>query len=77
MTGRKLQAARARLFADQPLCVLCEREGRVRLATERDHVVPLSEGGVDDDSNVQGLCSECHEGKSLAERLQAQRRARL
>lgn len=76
MTGRKLQAARVRLFTANPLCAQCEKQGRVRLATQRDHVVPLAEGGTDDDSNVQGLCDDCHEEKSLGERLRAQRRAR-
>lgn len=76
MTGRKLQEARARLFNENPLCVECIRLGLVRLATQRDHVVPLNEGGADDDSNVQGLCDDCHEAKSLGERLRAQRRAR-
>jgi 5-methylcytosine-specific restriction protein A len=76
MTGRKLQAARARLFTANPLCVECDKHGRVRLATQRDHRVPLSEGGADDDSNVQGLCDDCHEEKSLGERLRAQSRAR-
>lgn len=76
MTGRKLQAARARLFTANPLCAECERAGRVRLATQRDHVIALTDGGADDDSNVQGLCDPCHEEKSLGERLRAQRRAR-
>ncbi len=76
MTGRKLQAARKRLFEANPLCVECDKRGIVRLATQRDHVVALTNGGADDDSNVQGLCDECHEEKSLGERLLAQRRAR-
>lgn len=75
-TGRKLQAMRAALFQAQPLCVMCEAQGRVTLATQRDHIVPLAEGGQDTAGNTQGLCHDCHEGKSLAERLRAQRRAR-
>jgi len=76
ITGRKLQAMRAALFQSQPLCVLCEAQGKVTLATQRDHIVPLAEGGQDTADNTQGLCHDCHEGKSLAERLRAQRRAR-
>ena len=60
---------RASLFACNPLCVECERLGRVTLATQRDHIKPLAEGRTNDDSNVQGLCHDCHEGKSLAEAL--------
>lgn len=76
MTGRKLQAARADLFRRNPLCVMCEAKGIVRLAAHRDHIVPLSEGGLDVEDNTQGLCAECHDGKSLAERLRAQARSR-
>lgn len=74
VTGRKLQAMRASLFRRQPLCVECERIGKVVLATQRDHIVPLAEGGQDDDDNVQGLCQEHHDAKSLAERLRARQR---
>lgn len=69
--GTTLQNARARLFRRNPLCVECEKAGRVTLATQRDHIVPMFEGGRDDDSNTQGLCVPCHEAKSLAERLRA------
>ena len=74
ITGRKLQALRAALFRADPLCAECKRQGRVRLATQRDHITPLAEGGLDDESNVQGLCGECHEGKSLNESLRGRRR---
>jgi 5-methylcytosine-specific restriction protein A len=67
VTGRKLQAMREALFTRQPLCVICQAQGRVRLATQRDHTIPLAEGGADDDSNVQGLCEPCHDAKSRAE----------
>lgn len=76
ITGRKLQRMRADLFTANPLCVECAAKGFTRLATQRDHIVALADGGRDDPENTQGLCDECHEGKSLAERLRAQRRAR-
>ena len=75
--GRRRQELRAQLLRSQPLCAECERQGRVTLATERDHIVPLAEGGTEDDNNVQGLCPPCHEAKSLGERLRAQRRRRV
>ncbi len=71
ITGRKLQALRHELFRRQPLCVMCEAKGLVVLATQRDHIQSLEEGGTDTDDNTQGLCAPCHEGKSLAERLRA------
>jgi 5-methylcytosine-specific restriction protein A len=75
MTGRRLQKARAELFAKCPLCARCKALGLVTLATQRDHIIPLEEGGRDDDSNVQGLCHDCHDVKSKAERVRGQRRS--
>lgn len=66
---------RAELFARDPLCAECKRQARVTLATQRDHIKALAEGGADDDSNVQGLCHECHEAKSKAEAARGVRRA--
>lgn len=77
ITGRKLQALRVELFRSNPLCVECERQGRVTLATQRDHIQSLAEGGADDGDNVQGLCQPCHDTKSLQERLRALRRSRF
>jgi 5-methylcytosine-specific restriction protein A len=76
IAGRKRQRLRAQLFAEQPLCVECERQGRVRLATQRDHIVPLSEGGTEDRENTQGLCEDCHAAKSEAERRRGLSRTR-
>lgn len=65
--GRWLQRERQRLFERDPLCAECKRLGRITLATERDHIKPLAEGGADDDTNVQGLCAPCHEAKRKEE----------
>lgn len=73
ITGRRLQEMRRQLFAVHPLCVACQLQGRVTEATQRDHIVPLGEGGADDDTNVQGLCDACHDEKSLAESMRARR----
>jgi 5-methylcytosine-specific restriction endonuclease McrA len=32
-----------------------------------DHVVPLADGGTDDDDNLQTLCRSCHGRKTRAE----------
>lgn len=73
-TGRKLQRMRAALFARCPLCAECQRQGRVTLATQRDHIVPLAEGGADDETNEQALCDDCHALKSQAEAARGVRR---
>lgn len=61
-TSRQIMAARLR--ERNPVCVRCAAKGVVRLWTQMDHVVPLSKGGADDDTNVQGLCDECHYEKT-------------
>lgn len=66
-TGRALQRKRAELFAREPECRECMRLGRFRLATVRDHIVPLAEGGDDADENVQPLCGACHDAKTARE----------
>lgn len=65
---------RAALFQRNPLCVKCQSLGLVTLATQRDHIVALEEGGEDTDENTQGLCDPCHEAKSLAEAIRGRRR---
>lgn len=67
---------RERLFRRAPLCVECTKEGVVRLAVHRDHVIPLAEGGADDESNEQGLCHEHHQAKSSQEALRGRMRRR-
>ena len=52
---------------DHPLCAECERNGRVSVATIRDHIVPLAEGGTDDPENIQGLCQACSDAKTERE----------
>jgi 5-methylcytosine-specific restriction protein A len=61
--GRRLQDLRYRLFRGQPFCAHCH----VAVATIRDHVVPLAEGGSEIESNVQALCHECHDRKTQDE----------
>lgn len=76
ITGRRLQAMRAALFSRNPLCVECQKVGRVVPATQRDHIIPLAEGGADDETNEQGLCDECHEAKSLGEAERGRKKCR-
>ncbi len=63
--GRKLQKRRALHFSHFPLCEHCQAKGRLTVATELDHIIPLDKGGEDNDpANWQGLCSECHKAKT-------------
>jgi 5-methylcytosine-specific restriction protein A len=70
LRGRKLQRARAGLFAAEPLCRMCVAEGHYDLrarATIRDHIIPLAEGGTDEPENIQPLCQPHHDAKTLEE----------
>lgn len=42
----------------------CQARGITRPAIEVDHVIALCNGGADDDSNLQGLCHDCHTAKT-------------
>lgn len=52
-----------------PLCVHCERDGRVRAATDVDHIVPHKGDMVLfwDNTNWQSLCHSCHSLKTATE----------
>ena len=75
--GRTLQRLRADLFRRHPLCVLClaKQPQRVSAATIRDHVIPLAEGGSDEETNVQAICAQCHQQKTERESQRGKQRA--
>src|SRR5689334_483738 len=64
--GRRGLERRKRWLAEHPLCVKCKAETpqRVTVATEVDHIIPLIEGGADDETNLQSLCTPHHQEKS-------------
>jgi 5-methylcytosine-specific restriction protein A len=66
--GRTLQRRNRKFLRDNPLCVFCSKEGKVRQAAEVDHIIPLHQDGPDEVSNLQGLCRPCHVMKSARER---------
>lgn len=57
----------------EPLCRTCAAAGRVEPATEVDHIMPFSVGGVInealrlDTANLQPLCKSCHAAKTATE----------
>ena len=67
MRGRRLQRARLALLSKQPWCVPCLKRGIRTISTIRDHIIPLAEGGADDDTNVQAICEDCHDAKTREE----------
>jgi 5-methylcytosine-specific restriction protein A len=64
ITGRRWMELRERMFKINPLCVHCMAEGRIKVWTQLDHIVPLVKGGTNEDRNLQGLCDNCHDIKT-------------
>lgn len=67
------------LTRDNGLCIPCQREGRITLARHVDHIINKAEwqrthgslSGVDDESNLQSICVDCHRRKTQAEAMRA------
>ena len=59
------------LARDSYLCIPCRSKDRPTPATEVDHIVPKSQDGEDDMSNLQAICHECHSAKTKRESAQA------
>ena len=57
-------------LAKNPLCAECKAEGYTVAAALVDHIIPLSQGGKDEDSNYQSLCVTHHNRKIAREREQ-------
>ena len=56
--------ARTRFLRAHPLCVMCERRGRIVPANVVDHIVP-HRGDQErfwNEANWQALCAPCHDG---------------
>ncbi|MFO0448249.1 MAG: HNH endonuclease signature motif containing protein [Pseudomonadota bacterium] len=48
-------------------CQECKSTGRLRPAHEVDHIVPVWEGGGEDDANLQAINRQCHKAKTADE----------
>jgi 5-methylcytosine-specific restriction protein A len=68
--GRAGQRDRRQVIEEEPFCRLCLAQDTQRPTDVVDHIVPLAWGGPDERWNKQGLCNECHDAKSLRERLE-------
>ena len=58
--GRTWMQIRTAFLSANPLCVMCNREGRLTPAALAHHKVKLADGGSNDWENLQALCSSCH-----------------
>jgi 5-methylcytosine-specific restriction protein A len=52
-----------------PLCATCEKQGRLRAASEVDHVIPHCGSRLLfwDRSNLASICASCHSSKTSRE----------
>lgn len=68
--GSRWQRARAAYLAQHPLCVMCERSGRITPADVVDHVVPHrgDQTLFWATGNWQPLCRRCHD--SVKQRIE-------
>lgn len=76
LRGRAAVTRRSRWLYANPLCVECEKEGRVTAATVPDHITPLWAGGADSEANLQSLCAACHDVKTTQEAAERARSGR-
>lgn len=77
--GRPWRRKRAQVLKrDGYLCQCdeCKAEGRLLLADEVDHVVPLAQGGTDDENNLRAINRRCHQRKTAREAARGRARAR-
>lgn len=58
--GRAWKRIRDRYAAAHPLCEQCLKEGRLTSVEEVHHILPISQGGTHDASNLMSLCQSCH-----------------
>jgi len=66
--GRRWRNLRDFVIQSNPFCVECEQ-----VATVVDHVNPVRLGGLFYDiTNLQSMCSSCHNSKSSLERYEPQ-----
>ena len=61
--GYRWQQARARHLKASPLCVMCERQGRIKAADVVDHIIPHrgDQSLFWDETNWQSLCRWHHD----------------
>ena len=57
---------RALYVKAHPLCEECLKHGRTTPVEQVHHIVPLSDGGTHDFSNLMSLCKSCHSAITLA-----------
>ena len=74
LRGRKLQAARLRIWSADPHCAMCRKLVAYPHGFELDHIRALhKDGSTNDDDNMQVLCHPCHAEKTAKDMGHAER----
>lgn len=55
------------LKRDSYLCMVCKHDGILTKANQVDHITPKSQGGTDNQDNLQSICDNCHKIKTQIE----------
>jgi 5-methylcytosine-specific restriction endonuclease McrA len=73
--GSAWQRARLHFLREHPLCVMCERDGRVKAANVVDHIIPHrgDQRLFWDAANWQPLCKPHHASEKQRQELAAER----
>lgn len=72
LRGRPGQRQRERrLRRTNYLCEDCQAEGKVTIATEVHHDIPLVVGGPDTDDNTMNLCADHHRKRTAQQQGRA------
>jgi len=58
--GRAWKRVRDRFIASHLLCQRCKEHSKITPAQEVHHIVPLSQGGTHEETNLMALCTSCH-----------------
>ncbi len=58
--GSQWRKIRSRYVKKHPLCEKCFAMGKYVHVDEVHHIIPLAEGGTNDESNLMSLCKSCH-----------------
>lgn len=62
------RSTRKNYLMANPLCENCKKNNMVKAATVVDHILRIKEGGDPlDTTNLQSLCTQCHNAKSAKE----------
>lgn len=59
--GREWQKIAIRYRREHKFCEICKGKGKWVRSVETHHIIPVSEGGTNNDENLLAVCRECHD----------------